>query len=443
MKANVTQPSCPPGKKEGGSSTVGEDLAAPFSHALHLFRPDPQRSICIGKRNSEQLARVLERVLGEGPDEGAGRGSRARVLAKVLGESPGDGRGRGSWTRVGELASPGWPEWAAEAWSRRKAPLLTLPRPAGLPLLCEAETLGQGTQQPLSHVVTGRAEPRTPFPPPHLRDWGTKTFSECIAEPGRRAGGRAARPTGPRGCWPGTWGRASPGQYLSAKELLLASGPGKRTALPSPSLPAQGLTVHTPSPRLPRPWAPSSRGSGGSALPGPHTPDVCSALLLSPRGVTGEGRALQWWGWVGGARMQTQARDMAQGTADQGQRHVHLLTPQGPRGGHGTIGSPREQVGTRRVSVSDPGCHICPSPQSASSVHRVGDTRPCGCSCPPTWAGADWGHTPTWQELNCPALRSLARGHLPRRGVMCVSVCVHVSRRVSVRAQQPPGSPRL
>lgn len=30
-----------------------EDLVTPFSHALHLFRPDPQRSICIGKRNHE------------------------------------------------------------------------------------------------------------------------------------------------------------------------------------------------------------------------------------------------------------------------------------------------------------------------------------------------------------------------------------------------------
>lgn len=32
-----------------------ENLVAPFSHALHLFRPDPQRSICIGKRNHERL----------------------------------------------------------------------------------------------------------------------------------------------------------------------------------------------------------------------------------------------------------------------------------------------------------------------------------------------------------------------------------------------------
>lgn len=32
----------------------GEDLTAPFSHALYLFRQDPQRSICIGKRNSQR-----------------------------------------------------------------------------------------------------------------------------------------------------------------------------------------------------------------------------------------------------------------------------------------------------------------------------------------------------------------------------------------------------
>lgn len=41
-----------------------ENLVAPFSHALHLFRPDPQRSICIGKRNHERLrAAVLVRLL--------------------------------------------------------------------------------------------------------------------------------------------------------------------------------------------------------------------------------------------------------------------------------------------------------------------------------------------------------------------------------------------
>lgn len=40
-----------------------EDLVTPFSHALHLFRPDPQRSICIGKRNHETRWR---RRLGRG-----------------------------------------------------------------------------------------------------------------------------------------------------------------------------------------------------------------------------------------------------------------------------------------------------------------------------------------------------------------------------------------
>lgn len=39
-----------------GSGAGGEDLIAPFSHAIYLFRPDPQRSICIGKRNSEQFS---------------------------------------------------------------------------------------------------------------------------------------------------------------------------------------------------------------------------------------------------------------------------------------------------------------------------------------------------------------------------------------------------
>ena len=118
MKANVTQPSCPPGKKEGGSSTVGEDLAAPFSHALHLFRPDPQRSICIGKRNSEQLERVLERVLGEGP----GRGCWARVPGEGPGEGPGRGSWRGSWrwswVRVLDEGRGASQSWAARVGSR-------------------------------------------------------------------------------------------------------------------------------------------------------------------------------------------------------------------------------------------------------------------------------------------------------------------------------------
>lgn len=47
---------------------------------------------------------------------------------------------------------------------------------------------GRRTEQQLSHVVPGRAVPRT-RPPPHLRDWGTKTCSEPSAEPGGR--GRA------------------------------------------------------------------------------------------------------------------------------------------------------------------------------------------------------------------------------------------------------------
>lgn len=47
-----------------------EDLVTPFSHALHLFRPDPQRSICIGKRNHETRWR---RRLGPG-------GRSARLL---------------------------------------------------------------------------------------------------------------------------------------------------------------------------------------------------------------------------------------------------------------------------------------------------------------------------------------------------------------------------
>lgn len=40
-----------------GASADEEDLIAPFSHAIYLFRPDPQRSICIGKRNSERFCR--------------------------------------------------------------------------------------------------------------------------------------------------------------------------------------------------------------------------------------------------------------------------------------------------------------------------------------------------------------------------------------------------
>lgn len=59
---------------------VGEDLAAPFSHALYLFRPDSQRSICIGKRNSKQLYSIH----GGSPARPARRSFRPKPGAGVL-----------------------------------------------------------------------------------------------------------------------------------------------------------------------------------------------------------------------------------------------------------------------------------------------------------------------------------------------------------------------
>lgn len=147
------------------SGSVGEeDLAAPFSHALHLFRPDPQRSICIGKRNSEQRAPVP--VLGEGPwERPAGEVWRGAGRQRVLGSR---------WCRQRSLGA------------RRRARLLT-------PELCLYRQVRPiygrprpwGPQSSRCHMWF-QAEPcQGPHPPPRLRDWGTKTRSEQSAEPGR------------------------------------------------------------------------------------------------------------------------------------------------------------------------------------------------------------------------------------------------------------------
>lgn len=194
------------------SGSVGEeDLAAPFSHALHLFRPDPQRSICIGKRNSKQRAPVL--VLGEGPGERpAGEVWRGAGRQRVLG-SRCRRRSLGARRRARLLAEL--------CLCRRVRPIYGRPRP-------------WGPQSSRCHMWF-QAEPcQGPPPPPRLRDWGTKARSEQSAEPG--PSGRAVRPRGlgAAGLGPGT--RPAPARLIYQRAAACVR-PGKCTSLPTPSLP--------------------------------------------------------------------------------------------------------------------------------------------------------------------------------------------------------------
>lgn len=80
----------------GEQALVQGNLGAPFSHALHLFRPDPQRSICIGKRNSEW------RGCRSGVRAGSGQSERAVVVAAGV-------RVRASHAAGGLRGRPGGP----------------------------------------------------------------------------------------------------------------------------------------------------------------------------------------------------------------------------------------------------------------------------------------------------------------------------------------------
>lgn len=151
----------------GGEQALAQgNLGAPFSHALHLFRPDPQRSICIGKRNSEWRGCRSGVRAGSGQSERAAvaaAGVRVRAIwaAGRLWERPGGlqalpGRGQ-AWSGVPAAGEQGR---VAESCVRTAA--LRLWPPGAL--LCQAETLAGSRQQP-SRAVMGRAVPRTPAAP--------------------------------------------------------------------------------------------------------------------------------------------------------------------------------------------------------------------------------------------------------------------------------------
>lgn len=62
----------------------GEDLTAPFSHALYLFRQDPQRSICIGKRNSQRECTGHHLILaGNSKDRSPAKDNQKRLGTEI------------------------------------------------------------------------------------------------------------------------------------------------------------------------------------------------------------------------------------------------------------------------------------------------------------------------------------------------------------------------
>lgn len=249
-----------------------EDLVTPFSHALHLFRPDPQRSICIGKRNHETRWR---RRLGRG-------GRPARLLR---GRQEGlRKRGGGpvavslSLTWSCSRSGPGQPARRAEPESTEESrplsaglcrfrptrPLYARPRPWRPAHRAAAVTCGCRLRRP------------RPCPPPRLRDRGTKTCSELSADL-RPTGGRP-KAHGAGGCWqgPGT-GPALASTYLPTcnclrQSLKMHTG----LSLPAPSCGQQHLQPPAPllgaqSPRNPTTPTSLPRGSGGELSGAIHT----------------------------------------------------------------------------------------------------------------------------------------------------------------------------
>lgn len=121
---------------------------------------------------------------------------------------------------------------------------------------------GQRTEQRLSHVVQGHAVPRTP-PPPHLRDWGTKSCCEQGAGP-QPWGRLTARPPGPGGCRPrpGT----KPALATASSKLISQCAPAASWPRRHTRGQKQHQGLHLSPPRPPPSW-----GMAGPSACGPGT----------------------------------------------------------------------------------------------------------------------------------------------------------------------------
>lgn len=275
-------------------------LVAPFSHALHLFRPDPQRSICIGKRNHERL-----RAPGRGRPSGEAPGRRGRLR-------------RGG--RVPRCEPPACLVLGGRLVERSGA---VCPRQPRAPFMRGGD-LGAGrTGQQLSHGVAGCAgqgpvHPRTceiRAQRPALSRALRLALREEPWAPGLRRGlGRGQR-------WP-----AALRPHLSPCRPLLASGPESAHSICSPSLTSArgwrhllppGLQPHCQghrAPGRPPPPPPTHTPSGGRAL-GPS-----AAVLRGSLGVSRWAGALPLWGWSAGA---------GEGDPRLPARRSHALRPAG------------------------------------------------------------------------------------------------------------------
>lgn len=332
------------------------NLVAPFSHALHLFRPDPQRSICIGKRNHERLrapgqgAAVRARLLR---GQGGGCSREAESCGASL-QPTWSGLGTGPGRRRVERSRPGGRSG--------------LPPPAACPIYARRRPWRRA--HGAAALACGRRlrRPRT-RPPPHLRDRGTKTRSErglCCAP---RAGGGP----GPRGLRvglgkaPALAGRPPPGLISLPATTCVRAGKHPRYPLPLPSprwwqrpLPPPGLQPHCQGHELqdnppPAPRKPRLPGGSGESCRAMHTsPGLSPALLPEPLGVLRWAGALPSWGQGAG---EGTADDRLSAPAQAGAAHVHCASAGQGGSGPAACGSPvlgrvRGQLGPEQVSGS-------------------------------------------------------------------------------------------
>lgn len=169
-----------------------------------------------------------------------------------------------SLARSREAGSAGSGAGSAEESPSAAGGPLPLPLPAVRPIYGRLRPWGP--QSSRCHMWFWAEPCQGPRPPPHLRDWGTKTCSEHRAEPG--PSGRAVRPRG-LGAAGQDLGPGQPWPALSTNMPLLASGLENAPLFPLPPFPAQ-------SPRPPpwgdppgvlrtgwdsSPWAPRTQGT--------------------------------------------------------------------------------------------------------------------------------------------------------------------------------------
>ena len=258
----------------GGEQALAQgNLGAPFSHALHLFRPDPQRSICIGKRNSEWRGCRSGVRAGSGQSERAAvaaAGVRVRAIwaAGRLWERPGGlqalpGRGQ-AWSGVPAAGEQGR---VAESCVRTAA--LRLWPPGAL--LCQVETLAG---QPAAAVTCSHG-PRCAKDPGRPRTWEIGAQRPALSR-APSPGGRAPADLG----WGQAWPAASSRPYLPARGLRHGPEHARGGGLQERSLPScLGTEPRTPpqSPEDPqaapcsaRPPGPqgSEEGQGACSLGG-------------------------------------------------------------------------------------------------------------------------------------------------------------------------------